>query len=128
MRERRLEKIHKRLIDLREDLLREVREKNAQAAALTDQRVPDVGDQSLSDNLGEFLHLLSDSKREEILKIDEALDRLNSGRYGRCQECGETIPIERLEVAPYTRFCLDCKKRREEEEDRKRGPLGKSTL
>jgi hypothetical protein len=50
MRERRLEKIHKRLIDLREDLLREVREKNAQAAALTDQRVPDVGDQSLSED------------------------------------------------------------------------------
>lgn len=128
MREQRLETMRQRLLGLREELLLEIRQKNAQAADLMDQGVPDVGDSGLTDNLGEFLHLLSDSKREEILKIDDAIERLNAGTYGLCQECGEAIAIERLEVAPYTRFCVTCKKRREEEENRKRGPGGKPTL
>lgn len=128
MRKQRLENIRKRLLDLREELLLEVKQKNAQAAALTDQGVPDLGDLGVTDNLGEFLHLLSDSKREEILKIDDTLERLRSGDYGLCQECGESIAIGRLEVAPYTRFCLACKRKREEEEKRKKGPGTTTTL
>ena len=127
MMDARLEQIRKRLLNLREDLLLEVKRRNMEAADLTDQGVPDVGDQGLSDNLGEFLHLLSDSKREEILKIDEALERLRNGTYGICQQCGDPIGIDRLEVAPYTRFCFSCKKEIEDEETRKSGP-GKGTL
>lgn len=123
----RLEKIRKRLLDLRENLLLEIRHRNVEAAELTDQGVPDVGDLGVTDNLGEFLHLLSDSKREEVLKIDDALERLRNGTYGTCQQCGEPIRIDRLEVALYTRFCIDCKKKIEDEETRKTGQ-GKGTL
>ena len=127
MREQRLETIRKRLIGLREDLLAEIRRKNAEAASLRDEGVPDIADQGLTDNLSELLHLLSDSKREEILNIDEALERLRQGRYGLCLECGEPIDIERLELRPYTRFCIDCKTQMEKRESLKAGP-GKGTL
>lgn len=127
MREQRLETIRKRLIGLREDLLAEVRSKNAEAASLRDEGVADIADLGLTDNLGELLHLLSDSKREEILNIDEALERLRQGQYGQCLECGEPIDIERLELRPYTRFCIACKTRMEKEESLKAGP-GKGTL
>jgi DnaK suppressor protein len=123
----RLETIRNRLLNLREELLLEIKRKNAEAADLTDQGVPDVGDLGLTDNLGEFLHLLSDSKREEIRKIDEALERLSNGTYGICQQCGGPIATSRLEVAPYTRFCIDCKKKIEEDEARRTGQ-GKGTL
>lgn len=127
MREQRLESIRKRLIGLREDLLAEVRSKNAEAASLRDEGVADVADLGLTDNLGELLHLLSDSKREEIMNIDEALERLRQGRYGQCLECGEMIDIERLELRPYTRFCIACKTEREKEESLRAGP-GRGTL
>jgi DnaK suppressor protein len=127
MREQRLETIRKRLIGLREDLLAEVRSKNAEAASLRDEGVADVADLGLTDSLSELLHLLSDSKREEIMNIDEALDRLRQGRYGQCQGCGEAIDIERLELRPYTRFCIVCKTKMEKEESLKAGP-GKGTL
>lgn len=127
MREQRLEKIKKRLIELREELLTEVRSKNAEAANLRDEGVADIADQGLTDNLSELLHLLSDNKREEIMNIDEALDRLRQGRYGQCLECGEPIDIERLELRPYTRFCIACKTKMEKEESLKAGP-GRGTL
>jgi DnaK suppressor protein len=127
MREQRLESISKRLIELREDLLAEVRSKNAEAANLRDEGVADVADLGLTDSLSELLHLLSDNKREEIMNIDEALERLRQGRYGQCQGCGEPINIERLELRPYTRFCIGCKTKKENEDNLRAGP-GRGTL
>jgi DnaK suppressor protein len=127
MREQRLETIRKRLIGLREDLLAEVRSKNAEAASLRDEGVADIADLGLTDSLSDLLHLLSDSKRAEIMNIDDALDRLQRGSYGQCQGCGEPIDVERLELRPYTRFCIVCKTEKEKEDAIKAGP-GKGTL
>lgn len=127
MANERLEDVRKRLLTLREDLLAEVRRKNSEAAELRDEGVPDVADSGLTDNLSEFLHLLSDSKREEILKIDEAIERLDKGRYGLCLECGEEIDRERLELRPFTRYCIDCKIELEQREILRSGP-GKGTV
>jgi RNA polymerase-binding transcription factor DksA len=45
---------------------------------------------------------------EAIEEFEEALVRLEVGRYGTCQWCGRWIPIERLEVIPQARFCAAC--------------------
>jgi DnaK suppressor protein len=112
---------------MREDLLAEVRDKNAEAAGLRDEGVADTADLGLTDNLSELLHLLSDSKREEIMNIDEALERLRQGRYGQCLDCGEPIDGGRLDLRPDTRFCIDCKTKMEKEQSLKTGP-GRGTL
>jgi len=121
MGEHRLEKLRKHLIEVREELLAEVRSKNAEAANLRDEGVADTADQGLTDNLTELLHLISDAKRAEIMNIDEALERIRQGRYGRCLECGEPIDIQRLELRPYTRFCVSCKEERERQETLRSG-------
>jgi DnaK suppressor protein len=41
-------------------------------------------------------------------EIDAALERLGNGCYGICARCTESIPFERLEVLPMTRFCTPC--------------------
>jgi DnaK suppressor protein len=67
-----------------------------------------------SDN---FLHAMEldimSGEMEEIEMIDEALDRLAGGEFGKCQDCGCKIPDARLEVKPYVRFCVKCKTERE---------------
>ena len=48
---------------------------------------------------------------EEILRdIDDALQRINDGTYGICENRGEQIAAERLEAIPWTRLCIDCKR------------------
>jgi len=41
-------------------------------------------------------------------EVTAALDRIEKGTFGCCEECSKTIPVERLEVLPYTRFCVEC--------------------
>ena len=127
MREKRVGEIKMRLLRLREELLMELRSKNETAARLIDEGVPDIGDMSLTDDLKELLHILGDSKREEILRIDEAIERLNDGSYGTCQNCGQPIDIARLEIRPFARFCLACKNDLEKQERLKEGP-GRGSL
>lgn len=50
--------------------------------------------------------------REAIADIEHALDRLDAGSYGTCEECGVAIPFERLEAIPAARFCVACPRRR----------------
>ena len=51
---------------------------------------------------------------DEIAQIDDALQRLDAGTYGRCEECGEAIPLARLERLPFAPLCVPCKTREEE--------------
>ena len=44
----------------------------------------------------------------ELKRIRAALGRIEEGEFGHCQECGEEIPIRRLELDPATPFCVGC--------------------
>ncbi|TDU87851.1 TraR/DksA family transcriptional regulator [Kribbella voronezhensis] len=49
--------------------------------------------------------------RRVLAEIRAAEDRLIDGSYGVCQDCGTRIPVERLEILPYVRFCVNCQQR-----------------
>ena len=55
-------------------------------------------------------------KNRTIQAIDGALERLERGRYGLCEECDEGIELARLEVVPFALHCLNCQKQLEREE------------
>jgi|SRR5438132_11436922 len=47
--------------------------------------------------------------QEQILEqVVAALRRLKDGSFGKCQECGKPIAVERLQAIPYTPHCVDC--------------------
>jgi DnaK suppressor protein len=46
--------------------------------------------------------------RHRVHAIDEALSRMDAGTYGVCVDCGEAIPVERLEVRPLSVRCVRC--------------------
>lgn len=41
-------------------------------------------------------------------QAEEALARIEDGLYGICADCGEAIPVARLEALPHTKFCVTC--------------------
>lgn len=59
---------------------------------------------------------IRDRERKLIFKIQEALQRLENGEYGVCEQCGEEIGIGRLKARPVTTLCIDCKSSQEVEE------------
>jgi DnaK suppressor protein len=51
------------------------------------------------------------AERLTLREIEAALERLDTGRYGSCEECSAAILPERLEVLPHTRYCNACQPR-----------------
>lgn len=52
---------------------------------------------------------------ETIAMIDDALRRLDEGKYNVCGECGKEIGDRRLEIQPWAEFCVKCQKKLEED-------------
>ena len=63
-----------------------------------------------------FLLRIRDRERKLILKIKEAIKRIDDGVYGICEVCGEPISDKRLKARPVTTQCIECKTEMEHEE------------
>ena len=74
----------------------------------------DIADKATNSYTKEFLFSLSNSEREMLQEVDEALARLEGGRFGVCAGCEETIERKRLEAVPWTRHCLACQQKMEQ--------------
>jgi DnaK suppressor protein len=93
-------------------------EANKTVVGMTDQgeTFPDPTDRASMEAERNFTLRIRDRERKLIGKIREALDRLEMGTYGICEECGEEISDERLRARPVTTLCIECKKKQENEE------------
>ncbi len=74
----------------------------------TGEPTGDIYDQASSERDRELGLLLNDRERDKLRQIDEALLRIADGEYGICEECEEEIPLGRLKVMPFARFCVRC--------------------
>lgn len=52
-------------------------------------------------------------RRQKLLQIEAALKRIDEDEYGYCQDCGEDIPVPRLEVDPAALLCIACASKKE---------------
>jgi DnaK suppressor protein len=59
---------------------------------------------------------IRDRERKLIGKIKDALERIEDGSFGICEECGEDISEQRLKARPVTTHCIDCKTNQEKDE------------
>ena len=72
------------------------------------------GDLASARDRSQVLHDDSDTLRqnrfesEMLHMIEEALNRLNTGKFGSCQACGRTIALLRLQAIPWARYCVIC--------------------
>jgi RNA polymerase-binding transcription factor DksA len=68
-----------------------------------------------SDNFEqEFTLNLLENEAQVLGEIAGALERLQQGTFGRCEDCETAIPKARLNALPYTRFCVECARKLEE--------------
>ena len=78
--------------------------------------LPDPSDRATLESDRNFTLRIRDRERKLIGKIKEAIERIEQGTYGICEDCGEEISTERLKARPVTTLCIDCKKTQETEE------------
>ena len=93
-------------------------EANKTVVGMTDQgeTFPDPTDRASMEAERNFTLRIRDRERKLIGKIRDALERLEMGTYGICDECGEEISDERLRARPVTTLCIECKTKQENDE------------
>ncbi len=79
--------------------------------------LPDISDEATRTIGRRILLELGDRNFDSLNQIEDALERIDSGEYGICAECGEDIPEKRLELVPFALFCVSCKERLENQKD-----------
>jgi DnaK suppressor protein len=87
-------------------------------SGMTDHRdnYADPTDRATLESERNFTLRIRDRERKLIVKIKEALSRIETGTFGICEECGEDISEQRLNARPVTTLCINCKKSQESEE------------
>jgi RNA polymerase-binding transcription factor len=77
-------------------------------ASLRKTHAKDWSEQAQERENDEVVEALGSNIRVELNQINEALDRVESGEYGKCAICDGPIRVARLEALPYTDRCLTC--------------------
>ena len=97
------------LLKQRQELMQGVSDSYETCREIGQDGVPDIGDMSSVAYSREVLFNLSETQRRRIHDIDVALEQIEKGEYGICMSCGEEIPPRRMEVRPFSRYCIECK-------------------
>lgn len=115
MNERQLEHFKQKLLNWKEDILRESRETLSHLQTDTENH-PDIADRASSETDRALELRTRDRQRKLISKIDEALRRIEDGSYGYCEETGEPIGVARLDARPIATLSLEAQERHERRE------------
>lgn len=115
MNEKQREYFRAKLIAWKEDILKEARE-TLQHLQDENQNHPDLADRASSETDRAIELRARDRQRKLIAKIDDALQRLDEGTYGFCEETGEPISIRRLEARPIATLSIEAQERHERRE------------
>jgi len=122
MEKKEIEQIKKVLVKAKEELektLSQIAEKDPELKENWDARYPDVGLEG-SEDLAEDSALARTIYEENIgveqilelklKKVNKALEKIDNGNYGLCENCGEKISEQRLKAVPEAELCQKCLK------------------
>src|SRR6266481_1269105 len=93
------------LSHLAEEALRSTGGESSGGLSNTPIHMADLGTDNFEQ---EFTLSLIENEEDRLKEINSALDRIDQGNFGKCEECQKPIPKARLQAVPYTRHCVEC--------------------
>ena len=101
-------KFKKILLKEREQIVGEVKQIVESSKEMGQDGIQDIGDEAANIYNKQVLLSLNENERMRLQEVDEALDRIENGTYGICEECGGPISLKRLEVRSVAKYCVPC--------------------
>ncbi len=103
-----LAQVRDALLHQREELNQRLGKLHAPTRRSEDPLTADFAEQAIQRQNDDVISALEQATQAELVQINHALARIESGDYGYCVECGVEIPEKRLLVLPYTERCVQC--------------------
>ncbi|WP_026782724.1 RNA polymerase-binding protein DksA [Pleomorphomonas koreensis] len=115
MNDRQREYFRRKLLQWKEDILRESKE-TLQNLQNENTNLPDIADRASSETDRSIELRARDRQRKLISKIEAAVKRIEDGSYGYCEETGEPISLKRLDARPIATLSIEAQERHERRE------------
>ncbi|MEQ8788208.1 MAG: TraR/DksA family transcriptional regulator [Pirellulaceae bacterium] len=109
--------LHQVLIKRRDALRKALAGDLSSLKELRQQTSGDVVDAALDSAQDEISSQLAEVESRELSHIENALERLREGQYGKCESCSTNIPLARLQALPYATLCIQCQREAEKNGD-----------
>jgi DnaK suppressor protein len=116
MSKKQMERFRTLLEEKRNDILKKAKETLEEDMTLDTNDLPDEMDLASSEYLQSFTFRLRGREKTFLDKIGKAIERIDEGSFGVCEECGDDISVKRLEARPETTLCIRCKEDQERAE------------
>lgn len=108
-----LEAFRTQLTEKRDEIVRRAQQTLQEDMRLDSDDLPDEMDLASSEYLQAFTFRLRGREKNLLDKIQRALERIDGGTFGICEECDEMISTKRLQARPETTLCIRCKEEQE---------------
>ena len=115
MNDRQREYFRRKLLQWKEDILRESKE-TLQNLQNENTNLPDIADRASSETDRSIELRARDRQRKLISKIEAAIKRIEDGSYGYCEETGDPISLKRLDARPIATLSIEAQERHERRE------------
>lgn len=110
--DRKMLSIFREVLEKRkEEILRQI--ENQRKSFAHEAGRGDMFDQTTDSSCRDEYFWARDSETGMLHQINEALERIERGIYGICEDCGEDISENRLAAMPFAHLCLECKRKEE---------------
>jgi DnaK suppressor protein len=109
-------KFRKALLEEKQRILNNSKNTLSNELNISQDDLPDESDLAATELNQHLVFKLRDRERQLLVKIDEALARMDEGVFGTCESCEEPIEMKRLEARPVSTMCLSCKEKQEHRE------------
>ena len=103
-----------KLVEIRSELVGDVEKNMKSSKQEMNGQVPDVSDDAAQSYSKQLMMNLGQQEWEKLKLVDEALGKIKGEKFGLCEECKKTIPEPRLNIIPFTKYCVECLSKIEE--------------
>ena len=115
MKAQELANFKRKLLEMRRELLGQMEKNKVYSKEMGEDGIPDSGDVAAYSYSKEVLMGLGENERNKLRLVEEALNKIEEGFFGVCERCESSIPVKRLELLPFTRYCVRCQSELEKE-------------
>jgi len=113
MDQKRLKVFKERLLNKKQEILEAYNKNKSYGKEADGEATQDIADKAANSYTKEFLFSLSNTERDLLQHVDDAISRLEGRGFGVCAACAEDMNHKRLEAVPWARLCLSCQEKQE---------------
>ncbi|HKC11144.1 MAG TPA: TraR/DksA family transcriptional regulator [Vicinamibacteria bacterium] len=114
MEHKKIKNFRDKLVQKKQDILEAYNKNKTYGKEADEEGAQDIADKASNSYTKEFLFSLSNTERDMLQMVDEALGRIDGRRFGYCVSCEDEMNQKRLDAVPWARHCLSCQEKQEQ--------------